>query len=58
MPQLGWHPHFIEPQSARSPISWSTRSENGPSADSGNQSRIGSVMPVCAFTSCARCDSV
>ena len=27
-------------------------------AEIGNQSRVGSVMPTCFFTSCARCDKV
>src|SRR2546427_5624502 len=40
-PQLGWQPHFSAPHSESSPSSWSRRSENGPEADSGYQSRIG-----------------
>ena len=38
--------HFIAPQSDCSPMRWSTRSENGPIAESGNQSRSGSVTPI------------
>src|ERR1700682_2726045 len=45
MPQLGWQPHFNEPHSASSPPSRSFRSENGPDADRGDQSRIGSPRP-------------
>ena len=58
MPQLGWQPHLKEPHSDSSPPSRSLRSENGPDAESGYQSRIGSPMPACVFTSCARCESV
>ena len=58
MPQFGWQPHFRAPHSASSPSSWSRRSENGPEADRGYQSRSGSVMPSCFFTSCARWESV
>jgi hypothetical protein len=58
MPQFGWQPHFIVPQSAPGPFSRSVTSASGPIAESGNQSRSGSVAPVCACTSCARCDSV
>ena len=58
MPQFGWQPHFIVPQSASAPLSRSVTSTSGPIAESGNQSRSGSVAPVWPFTSWARCDSV
>ena len=58
MPQLGWQPHLNEPQSDSRPPSRSFRSEKGPEAESGYQSRIGSPMPACVFASCARCESV
>ena len=51
MPQLGWHPHFTLPHCASGPCRMSIRSENGPVEDSGNQSRIGSVIPSCVFRS-------
>ena len=49
MPQLGWHPHFNDPQSALDPCIRSVTSENALDADSGNQSRSGSVTPVCCL---------
>ncbi len=58
MPQFGWQPHFIVPQSASAPLSRSVTSTNGPIAESGNQSRSGSVTPVWPFTSWARWVSV
>ena len=58
MPQLGWQPHLNDPHSDSRPPSRSFRSESGPDADSGYQSRIGSPTDACAFTSCARCESV
>src|SRR6202171_540449 len=54
MPQFGWQPHFNEPHSASSPPSRSFRSENGPDADRGYQSRIGSPIPACVFASWGR----
>ncbi len=58
MPQLGWHPHLNEPHSDSRPPRRSFKSENGPEADSGYQSRIGSPIFAWLFTSCARCESV
>ena len=54
MPQFGWQPHFIVPQSAPGPCIRSVTSENAPDADSGNQSRSGSVTPVCVLHVVAR----
>ena len=47
-----------EPQSDSIPPSRSFKSENGPEAESGYQSRITSPIPAWSFTSCARCESV
>ena len=58
VPQFGWHPHFIVPQSAPVPEIKSVTSDTAPAADSGNQSRSGSVAPVWVLTSSAKCDSV
>ena len=57
-PQSGWQPHFSVPQSAPGPFIRSVTSENALDAESGNQSRSGSVTPVCRFMSSARCDRV
>ena len=51
MPQSGWQPHFSVPQSAPGPWSRSVTSDKAPDAESGNQSRSGSVTPVCGFRS-------
>ena len=58
MPQSGWQPHLSVPHSAPGPCNRSVTSEMALDADSGNQSRSGSVTPVCVLTSWARCDSV
>ena len=55
-PQSGWQPHFSVPQSAPGPWSRSVTSDIALEADSGNQSRSGSVTPVWRFMSSARCD--
>ena len=59
MPQSGWQPHFSEPQSAPGPLHQvGDVATSTLDADSGNQSRSGSVTPVWRFRSSARCDSV
>ena len=58
MPQFGWQPHDRWPHSAAGPCARSAQSPNVPMNEIGNQSRVGSPMPVWFFTSCARCDSV
>ena len=58
MPQLGWQPQESWPHSAAGPCARSAQSPNVPMNEIGNQSRVGSPMPVWFFTSCARCDSV
>ena len=58
MPQSGWQPHFSEPQSADGPSIRSVTSDMTLDAESGYQSRNGSVTPVCCFRSSARCESV
>ena len=59
MPQFGWQPHLSEPHSALEAAEQVRQvARTGPSAESGNQSRIGSPMPACVFTSCARWESV
>src|SRR6185369_5811813 len=57
-PQFGWQPQLTWPQSAPGPCTRSAKSANDPIIESGNQSRVGSVMPTCDFTSLARCESV
>ena len=59
MPQFGWQPHFSDAPVGAGPVEQVGDVREGAlDAESGNQSRSGSVTPVCAFTSCARCDSV
>ena len=57
-PQSGWQPQLSEPQSAPGPFSRSVTRDIELEADSGNQSRSGSVTPVWRFMSSARCESV
>ena len=57
-PQFGWQPHVSWPNSFSAPCVTSAQSVKLPMNEIGNQSRIGSPMPVWFFTSCARCDSV
>src|SRR5262245_19393287 len=57
-PQFGWQPQLTCPQSPPGPWTRSAKSANEPIIERGNQSRVGSVIPTCDFTSFARCDSV
>ncbi len=57
-PQFGWQPQVSWPNSFSAPCVTSAQSVKLPMKEIGNQSRIGSPMPVWFFTSCARCDSV
>ena len=57
-PQFGWQPQVSWPNSFSAPCVTSAQSVKVPMNEIGNQSRIGSPMPVWFFTSCARCDSV
>src|ERR1700689_3064528 len=57
-PQLGWQPQESEPHCESGPC---TKSENPAKVlikEMGNQSRVGSTLPTCALTSCAKCDRV
>src|SRR5271170_5661251 len=57
-PQLGWQPQESEPHFSSGPC---TRSENPAKVlmkEIGNQSRVGSTLPTCVLTSCAKCDRV
>src|SRR5271166_4196911 len=49
-PQFGWHPQLTMPHCASGPLTKSAKSANAPNIEMGNQSRVGSVMPVCFFT--------
>src|ERR1700704_6349241 len=57
-PQLGWQPQLTEPQGASGPWERSANAENVLISEIGNQSRVGSILPTCALTSLAKCDSV
>ena len=58
MPQFGWQPQVSCPHSRSGPCTTSAQSVKVDMNEIGNQSRIGSPMPVWFFTSWARCDSV
>ena len=58
MPQFGWQPQEIWPQSRSGPWTRSAKSEKVLMKLMGNQSRVGSPMPVWFLTSWARCDRV
>ncbi len=45
-PQFGWQPQETWPHSASGPCARSAKSANAPISESGNQSRVGSVMPT------------
>ena len=45
-PQFGWQPHETWPQSFSGPWTTSAKSANAPISESGNQSRVGSVIPT------------
>src|ERR1700730_9539095 len=57
-PQFGWHPQLTEPHAASGPWDRSANGENVLLKEVGNRSRVGSILPTCALTSCARCESV
>ena len=57
-PQFGWQPQLTIPHCDSGPWTRSAKSEKVLNREMGNQSRVGSVMPTCFFTSCAMCDSV
>src|SRR5271156_2795265 len=57
-PQFGWHPQESEPHCESGPCERSENPANVAMYEIGNQSRVGSTLPTCALTSCARCDSV
>src|SRR6202030_4550222 len=57
-PQFGWQPQLTEPHGASGPWERSANAEKVLISEIGNQSRVGSILPTCALTSLARCDSV
>src|SRR5579862_7757802 len=57
-PQLGWQPQLTEPHGASGPWERSANAEKVLIREMGNQSRVGSILPTCALTSLARCESV
>ena len=57
-PQFGWQPHDSEPHCESGPCARSEKPANVAMYEIGNQSRVGSTLPTCALTSCARCESV
>src|SRR5271169_1855666 len=57
-PQLGWQPQLTEPHVASGPCERSAKAENVLISEIGNQSRVGSILPTWALTSCARCERV
>src|ERR1700683_2824506 len=57
-PQFGWQPQLTEPHCDSGPCERSANAANVLIIEIGNQSRVGSTLPTCALTSCARCESV
>ena len=57
-PQFGWQPQESEPHCASGPCTISAKPAKGEMNESGNQSRVGSILPTCELTSFARCESV
>src|SRR5246127_1609590 len=57
-PQFGWHPQESEPHCESGPCTRSEKPAKVLMKEIGNQSRVGSTLPTCALTSCARCESV
>src|SRR6266478_1993095 len=57
-PQFGWQPQESEPHCDSLPLTMSANPANVEMNEIGNQSRVGSTLPTCALTSCARCESV
>src|SRR6202030_4849664 len=57
-PQFGWQPQESEPHCESGPCERSENPANVAMYEIGNQSRVGSTLPTCALTSCARCESV
>ena len=53
-PQFGWQPQLTWPHCACGPCAKSAASTKLPITEIGNQSRVGSVIPTCFFTSCAK----
>jgi len=58
IPQFGWQPQLTLPHCVSGPCTRSAQSAKVAMKEMGNQSRVGSPMPVWAFTSCARWASV
>src|ERR1700726_2111402 len=57
-PQFGWQPQLTVPHCDSGPCDRSANPANVLTSEIGNQSRVGSTLPTCALTSCAKCDSV
>src|SRR5499425_2508490 len=57
-PQFGWQPQESEPHCDSLPFTMSAKPAKVEMNEIGNQSRVGSTLPTCLLTSCARCDSV
>src|SRR6202030_1039170 len=57
-PQFGWQPQESEPHCESGPCERSEKPAKVAMYEIGNQSRVGSTLPTCALTSCARCESV
>src|SRR5579864_6785603 len=57
-PQFGWQPQLTEPHCDSGPCDKSANAANVLINEIGNQSRVGSTLPTCRLTSCARWDSV
>src|SRR3984957_8330178 len=57
-PQFGWQPQESDPHCESGPWTICEKPAHVLMNEIGNQSRVGSTLPTCALTSCARCESV
>src|ERR1700685_2443205 len=57
-PQFGWQPQESEPHCESGPWTISEKPAKVLMNEIGNQSRVGSTLPTCGLTSCAKGESV
>src|SRR5665213_134867 len=53
-PQFGWQPQLTDPHCDSGPCERSANAAKVLIMEMGNQSRVGSTLPTCALTSCAK----
>src|SRR5262249_34697855 len=57
-PQFGWQLQESDAHWESVALTMSAKPANVETKEMGNQSRVGSTLPTCLLTSCARCESV